>query len=84
MDYEIGYTDEGRVTTFNATYYAAGGFALEGTDMCLLSLVSSVDNAYNFDNFYAEVLFYLQNHSAAFLIKYDLSLISLSGYLLEN
>ena len=55
MDYQIGYTDEGKVTTFNATYYAGGGFALEGTDMCLLSLVSSVDNCYNFDNFYAEV-----------------------------
>ena len=82
MDYEIGYTDEGRVTTFNATYYAGGGFALEGTDMILMSLISSVDNTYNFDNFYAEVMCIFWESfcvSAHFFF-----LLFFSGYLHEN
>jgi len=53
-DYSVGFDDDGRVHTLKAVFYANGGFTVDGTDGTTTSLVMAVDNAYNFDNFYAE------------------------------
>ena len=54
-DYNVGFTDDGIITTFDAKVYAGAGFTLDGTDSCLTAVINSIDNCYKFQNFRAEV-----------------------------